>query len=397
MRKERKIVELETSKKDFLECTSVSQYIELISSLVECTSQKIVVYRGEPEVYSAPCRPNIFRKGVLNNNRLYERSLFDTMRQNGLTSEKRYLDNAIDAQHGEFPSRLLDVTYNCLVALYFAVTAFYHRGDDADDDKDGMVYVFYMDDIYSPSANNTNQVYNAIISKDIPWFTDEIIFEKNHKFIDHCKINKRIVAQQGAFILFQGNDATPIPKYMHQGILIPKKYKPNLRNELKLYFGIHTGSIYPEITNLANELNEKSKKIVNKEFSCENEFSQVMDTFQKELDYYFDYLLECYNVFCESRNDIQKKIDYYAAVDYVEKLIKSYRIGLLDYGSRIKEKYRNLDDSGKEFENIENALKRAVQEYQKKLFNFQEDINMYNLEGISIENLGIDWNEEETK
>lgn len=389
MRKERKIVELEVEKKNILECTNVSQYIELIRSLVEYSSQKIVVYRGEPEVYSTPCRPNIFRKGVLNNNRLYERSLFDTMRQNGLTSEKRYLDNAIDAQHGEFPSRLLDVTYNCLVALYFAVTAFYHRGDDADDDKDGMVYIFYIDDIYSPSAKNTNQVYNAIINKNVPWFTDELIFEKNHKFIDHCKLNKRIVAQQGAFILFQGNDATPIPKYMHRGILIPKKYKPSLRNELKLYFGIHTGSIYPEITNLANELNEKSKKIVNKDFSCKNEFSQVMETFQKELDYYFDYLLECYTEFCKDKSNIQKKVDYYEAVDYVEKLIKSYRIGLMDYGSRMWEKCQNLEGGRDELENVEKELKEAIKNYQKKLYNFQNDIDKYNLEGISVDKLGI--------
>ena len=87
------------------------------------------------------------------------------MRQNKLSNSDSYLENAIDAQHGEFPSRLLDVSYNCLDALYFAVTPYYHKAADSLDSKDGMVYVFYIDEIFSPSAQNTNDNYNAIINK----------------------------------------------------------------------------------------------------------------------------------------------------------------------------------------------------------------------------------------
>ena len=78
-----------------------------------------------------------------------------------------YLENAIDAQHGEFPSRLLDVSYNCLTALYFAVTPYYHHLPDSLDNVDGMVYIFYVDEIFSPSASNTNDNYNTIINKDV--------------------------------------------------------------------------------------------------------------------------------------------------------------------------------------------------------------------------------------
>ena len=104
--------------------SNISEYLNRVSVCIKNRQQGdgIVVYRGEPEVYDQPCRPNIFRKDYLNENVFFEKNLFDTMRQNRLTGENRYLDNAIDAQHGEFPSRLLDVSYNCLVALYFAVT-----------------------------------------------------------------------------------------------------------------------------------------------------------------------------------------------------------------------------------------------------------------------------------
>ena len=112
---------------------NISQYIKRVNEYIKVRGIKdgTVVYRGEPDVYPEPCRPNIFRRGVMNGNRFFEKSLFDAMRQNRLTGEVRYLDNAIDAQHGEFPSRLLDVSYNCLTALYFAVTPYYHQREDS--------------------------------------------------------------------------------------------------------------------------------------------------------------------------------------------------------------------------------------------------------------------------
>lgn len=159
----------------------VSQFIKRVNEYIQVknSADSTVVYRGEPEVYPAPCRPNIFRKGVMDGNRFFEKNLFDTMRQNKLTGESRYLDNAIDAQHGEFPSRLLDVSYNCLTALYFAVTPYYHNREDALDDKDGMVFLFFVDEIFSPSAQNTNDNYDAIIKRDCGWYQDQQLFEKN--------------------------------------------------------------------------------------------------------------------------------------------------------------------------------------------------------------------------
>ena len=44
--------------------------------------------------------------------------------------------------------------------------------------------------------------------------------KKNHKLIDHIKLNPRIMAQQGAFLLFQGDEGEPIPEYMYKKIRI---------------------------------------------------------------------------------------------------------------------------------------------------------------------------------
>ena len=302
----------------------VAQFIEKVNELINSHPDKKVhfLYRGECKRYPNFCRPNIFRKNVLSTNPLYEKSLFNTMRQNKLSNNESYLENAIDAQHGEFPSRLLDVSYNCLTALYFAVTPYYHKDITEYDEDDGMVYVFFIDEIFSPSAQNTNDNYNAIIDKECPWFNNHAIFQKNHKFIDHTKLNNRIIAQQGAFILFQGNDDEKIPSYMMGGIVIPKESKPMIRKELSVMFGINTGSVYPEIVNVAEDLVNKSKSLVTEPFGWKNEIKYVLNNLEKELSYYAEQL---------SSHNTTKDSEYYDMIQTVEMIINSYRIGIIDF------------------------------------------------------------------
>ena len=100
------------------------------------------------------------------------------MSANHLTDGKTYLEIAIDAQHGGFPSRLLDVTYNCIVALYFAITPYYTESETSHDKEDGIVYIFFLEDIYCPTGNNINQAYNACIDHNSDWFSDQELFQK---------------------------------------------------------------------------------------------------------------------------------------------------------------------------------------------------------------------------
>ncbi len=47
--------------------SNISEYLNRVSVCIKNRQQGdgIVVYRGEPEVYDQPCRPNIFRKDYL--------------------------------------------------------------------------------------------------------------------------------------------------------------------------------------------------------------------------------------------------------------------------------------------------------------------------------------------
>lgn len=337
---------------------NVSDYISRVRKYIESREGEdyLFVYRGEPQYYTTSCRANIFRRGVMDGNPFFEKSLFDAMRQNRLTGEKRYLDNAIDAQHGEFPSRLLDVSYNCLTALYFAVTPYYRKAENSLDHEDGMVFIFFVDEIFSPSARNTNDNYDAIINRDREWHRDKIIFEKNHKFIDHTKLNNRIIAQQGAFILFQGNDAADLPAWMTYGIRIPKETKPLIRKELKQFFGIHTGTIYPEIMNLVEDISNKSRKLNTEEFSCYHELRYAVRLLEKELDYYFDYIL-----------DHRKQDGLDRILVYVENIINSYRIGLLDFAQTMTEAIRKSYLKEEELRSVTSRYNELILEFAREL------------------------------
>ena len=346
---------------------NVADYIKRVSQYIRIGAKNISVYRGEPKKYSKPCTPNIYRDDLLKENRFFEKSLFDAMRQARLTGENRYLENAIDAQHGEFPSRLLDVTYNCLTALYFAVTPYYHKPEDAYDGEDGMVYVFHIDEMFSPSGENTNQYYNAIISHDPAWI-DCPLFQKNHKFIDHVKMKDRIIAQQGAFILFQGNSLEELPRFCYSGMTIPGGSKPRIRQELKQLFGIHTGSIYPETVNLVGEMKEKSAHLNMKAFSMENELNYVLKQLEQELSYYLDYALDLH------RNE-ETNMDL--VMTDIEKIINSYRRGFMDlyYHSPKAEHFDHA------------ALERAIAKYADVVRDFSQRVEQYGLGPFSGETL----------
>lgn len=360
---------------------NVSQYIERVNEYIKVQRHRdsTVVYRGEPDIYSSPCRPNIFRKGVMNGNEFFEKSLFDAMRQNRLTGELRYLDNAIDAQHGEFPSRLLDVSYNCLTALYFAVTPYYHNDEKSMDDRDGMVYLFFMDEIFSPSAKNTNDNYDAIINRDQKWLQSNILFEKNHKFIDHTKLNNRIIAQQGAFILFQGDEPENLPEYISYGIRIPGKAKAGIRKELRQLFGIHTGSIYPEIINLVDELSSKSRKLNTEDFSCRNELEYALRQFDKEMDYYFDYIIG-------RRADGEENVT--RILMHIEHVIDSYRKGLLEFAGNYYQ-WKREDQTEEPYGLKETELDEIIGKYNKVVREFAENIGRYGMTEFSSDKLQI--------
>lgn len=344
---------------------SISDYIKRISEFVSKKSNEtVVVYRGENEIYSTHCQPNLFRGNYLQRNIYFEKSLFDEMTANKITCGESYLEKAIDAQHGGFPSRLLDVTYNSLVALYFAVTPEINKPEDALDGIDGIVYIYFIEKLFCPSGDNINLIYDSIIKRNKKWFSDNEIFQKNHKLIDHIKTNKRIIAQQGAFILFQGDMVSPIPQSNYKKVRIDGNYKNKIRQDLKNLFGIHTGSIYPEPSNLVKHITNKSYIVNCNKFDFYAELDLVISNFEREMEFFEkDIISEIYNK--QSEVKITKKIVK------IEETIITYKVGI----EELKRKFnccKLIDDNEK------NKNSELIDEIRKKQKKVQEIVDKYN-------------------
>lgn len=349
---------------------TIPDYIDMVNTLTHKfkSENKIVVYRGENlDFGETSCVPNIYRQDVLNGNPRFEKNLFDEMTANDLSVGGNYLEKAISAQHDGFPSRLLDVSYNCLIALYFACTPYYHKDEDENDGKDGKVFLFAIEKMFCPTGENIVENYNEIINANSNSFIKQQLFAKNHKLIDHIKTNKRIIAQQGAFILFQGNEYEKIPNRLIEEITIDGNSKAQLRKDLSSLFGIDTGSVYPLAENFVDKMIRRSNFVDNSLFCFENELKMIIYNLEQDFDNYIKIISETI------KNQKIKK------VIALEQLLKDYFIGIKD----LKKFY--IDNCNANSENCQ-IFKNFICDYNNIVSEELDYINnMLKTQAITIE------------
>lgn len=259
-----------------MKVNSVNEYIEKLQ-LVQVRSknrylENCIFYRGQNNI-EFDLKPSVYRKNVKDKeDKVYLKVLTEC--SNEFDTNMTHIDIISKMQHYGVPTRLLDVTTNALVALYFAC-------DNVD--KDGCVFIFnpcekdikkFDSDTISilsslPRFNSKDKAnllkYAQEYSQNIEDFNKkdvvkrllhevkrekpafENIINPQHLLANYFllpkKNNPRIIRQSGAFIIYGLHDEKI--KVIDK-IIIAKESKNAILKQLK-YFGISKASLYPEL------------------------------------------------------------------------------------------------------------------------------------------------------
>lgn len=256
-------------------------------------------YRGQSD-NSWEVKPSVMR-GIKPDaeNQILSELLVEAPHEFG--SDKSMFDKLVRAQHYSLPTRLLDVTLNPLVGLYFACNEKEHW------EKDGVVRIFEFQknrekfadsdtisiicNLSRLSESERKKItikYNNVGSKLVDWnesdikafrlmpevkrlmqfvrvekpyFLDAInpldLFK--YYFVYPSKNNKRVIAQSGAFIaagLLQYRSLERSIGLKHKKIIIPAECKENIIIQLDA-LNINSRSMFPEIEFTSKYIKQK--------------------------------------------------------------------------------------------------------------------------------------------
>ena len=266
------------------EIKSVADYLGWVKQMHNITNdesglqfeQSRIYYRGQASE-SWKLTPSLFREHTkgLDEYRLLE------MAQKRLWHELRvfdsYLNRLVFLQHYGLPTRLLDVTSNPLVALYFACSDYKQNN--------GVVYCTYEKyDNLSLIENLAKYVFTTNFSRigilegvpqiDLYESRGDAFFEEQYMMPFFCippSSNQRIIQQNGAFIMAPLLSARPkdlgkLPMFNgelknifdERVAVIPHEYKESVKNELYEY-GIDKGTLFVDVPSIIESIVENGR------------------------------------------------------------------------------------------------------------------------------------------
>lgn len=238
-------------------------------------SDHLIAFRGEKKDYGkTKLMPSLFRdKDYVSK----ERYLFELLGDYNFLEKgtDRNIDDAIEAQHYIAISRMLDITFSLLPAMYFACGT-----EEANSDStDAFIYIFCFPDYYSPHSQYIERLYTGVLDET----TIGSVYSSNFKVISHSYSNARIKAQVGGFIFFPGKEYKPIPSIYYEKVRIKAEHKEKIARELDLLFHVNEATLFPEKEKMIPIIEKKFKEGIyhKREIGVPDE----VDTFFERFDY----------------------------------------------------------------------------------------------------------------
>lgn len=237
--------------------------------------------------------PTIYRNGLIENeDNIFKESITRVPKE--FINCKSTSEKLVKMQHYGIPTRLLDITANPLIALYFACNKDFTTDGEVMYLRIPTNHVKYYDsDTVSVLSNiakrprnfeidtYTNSISEFNITTQISYLLHEIKEEKpyfqnliNPKHLEKVfavKVkldNERILKQEGAFLIFGINANKILPAKVPNKwiinrreevrLIIPYKKKRQILKELET-FGISGRTLFPELENQGLYLTDKYK------------------------------------------------------------------------------------------------------------------------------------------